>query len=194
MSLSLLNPSQVVRTQRTLFTQSRSGLTIKDRSRLPRSIRLLDKPGVSDPGGEPTANTFGGISRNYGAGGGGQRAERAGQGVPFRPPRILLHWSRCSGEQRQRTLRQARWRGWLMRDHCIVWTCAAAGLSGCTTATVCPFGAPSGCIGRRRLATTCMGWPQAQRQAGRAGVAGLGTVGAARMCSTCNSRMARALL
>ena len=101
---------------------------------MPRSIRLLDKPGASDPVGGPLQIHSVGAAAIRGLGVGDSalrrltRRRQLGRRA-FCRIRTGANW--CSVKPRQRTLRRARWRGWLMCDHCIVWACAMAGLSGC---------------------------------------------------------------
>jgi len=54
--------------------------------------------------------------------------------------------------------------------------------------------ASTGCNADIRRRTTCIGWPQVQRQAGRGVDALPGAPGEARRCSSCTSRIAPALL
>jgi len=63
----------------------------------------------------------------------------------------------------------------------------ACGVSGALVAS-------TGCNADIRRQTTCLGWPQAQRQAGRGVDAAVGAPGEARRSSSCNSRIAPALL
>ena len=81
----------------------------------------------------------------------------------------------------QRRWWSARWPGgWQGCAQCIVWAGAESGLSGRVMGRVmgrgmglgCGLGGFSAAIAGMRRRTTSMGWPQAQRQAGRTGAAG----------------------
>ena len=78
-----------------------------------------------------------------------------------------------------------------------MWACLGLGLFAglpCVYGAYGASGASTGCSAGIRRRKTCMGWPQAQRQAGRGVDASPGAPGEARRCSSCNSRIAPALL
>ena len=143
---------------------------------MPRSIRLLDKPGPRRAGdGTATANTFGWPRCKNCAGRAGEGAEEPGRQLPsiaaggFRWVRAIFRHGQPAAPE------QAPWRRRFGGGvQCAVWTGSRLGLSGSVTRSDWPSVRAGGCSGGKRLRSTRIGWPQAQRQVGRSVGAGVG--------------------